>query len=219
MIRSFIPNFLLQAVATHANGPAASAAIRSLITSTKQRTQRRLMLVPHAGQPVSPKGYFVNRLVYTANGQEVEPGTLVRKEDQPPVADSIANIAYDNAGMVYDFYRSAFGRDSIDGRGMPIIRAGVGIKTTNGASVPVPQPPAPQPTPLPPVQSGPSLQEVLTAIDVTSHAAENAFAAQGVYGRIAAQGVVAANPYIDAAVKQVFGLHQRFRDADFKIPG
>ncbi len=76
MIRAFIPNFLLPAVASHATGPAAKAAIRSLVASTKQRTQRRLMLVPNAGQQVSPLGYKINRLVYTAGGQEVEPGIL-----------------------------------------------------------------------------------------------------------------------------------------------
>lgn len=60
-----------------------------------------------------------NRQTYVDDGSL--PRTLVRSEGQGPVADQDVNAAHDNAGIVYDYYLSNFGRDSIDGNGMPIV--------------------------------------------------------------------------------------------------
>lgn len=62
-----------------------------------------------------------DRRTFTAQNLEITPGELVRSENQPPVADQVVNAAHDNAGVVYDYFRNTFGRDSIDGAGMPII--------------------------------------------------------------------------------------------------
>jgi bacillolysin len=45
------------------------------------------------------------------------PGTLVRDEDDPPVADAIVQETHANTGLVYDYYSSTFGRDSYDSAG------------------------------------------------------------------------------------------------------
>ncbi|MCU1393990.1 MAG: peptidase thermolysin [Ilumatobacteraceae bacterium] len=44
----------------------------------------------------------------------------VRTEGSPPSGSTDVDNAYTNAGIVYDFYLSSFGRDSIDGHGLPI---------------------------------------------------------------------------------------------------
>jgi Zn-dependent metalloprotease len=46
--------------------------------------------------------------------------TIARREGQAPVSSTEVNTAYDNLGAVYDFYQNNFGRDSIDGHGMPM---------------------------------------------------------------------------------------------------
>ena len=62
-----------------------------------------------------------HRTIYDQkHSQKTTPGTLVRAEGDPPVADASVNAAYDNFGSTYKFYWEVFARDSIDGQGMPI---------------------------------------------------------------------------------------------------
>jgi len=49
-----------------------------------------------------------------------EPGNAVRTEGGPASTVADVNKAYDYSGATYDFYQSNFGRDSIDGQGMPL---------------------------------------------------------------------------------------------------
>lgn len=52
-----------------------------------------------------------------------QPAGVRRAEGQPPVAGPGAadvNAAYDFAGATYDFFLSRFGRDSLDGQGLPL---------------------------------------------------------------------------------------------------
>ena len=63
------------------------------------------------------------RRIYDARGSSPIPGTLRRIEGQPPGTGyhPDVNRGYDYAGDVYDYYYRAFGRDSIDGAGMPLV--------------------------------------------------------------------------------------------------
>jgi hypothetical protein len=49
------------------------------------------------------------------------PGTLLRGEGDPPSNIGDANRAYDYSGDVYGYYFRAYGRDSLNNFGMPII--------------------------------------------------------------------------------------------------
>lgn len=49
------------------------------------------------------------------------PGEGVRREGDPPVADTAVNEAYDNAGITYDYFEDVFGRRSIDGKDMRLL--------------------------------------------------------------------------------------------------
>ena len=62
-----------------------------------------------------------DRQTYDADGKEVLPGNLIRAEAQAATTDDSINVAHDHAGIVYDYFLSQFGRDSIDGAGMPIV--------------------------------------------------------------------------------------------------
>jgi Zn-dependent metalloprotease len=89
---------------------AATRAVRSTLSQMSMMTA-----IP------SPAG-TKHRLVYDMKSRRSPlPGKLVRSEGGPPVADEAVNEAYDYAGLVYDFYKDVFNRNSLDNRGMTII--------------------------------------------------------------------------------------------------
>jgi len=62
-----------------------------------------------------------SRLVYDAQTGYDLPGVIVRAEGDPATSDPAVDEAYDGAGHTYDLYLEAYGRNSIDGRGMPLV--------------------------------------------------------------------------------------------------
>lgn len=62
-----------------------------------------------------------DRRTFDGQGGTFLPGTLVRSEDDANSADPVVNAVHSNTGRVYDYYLAMFGRDSLDGHGMPII--------------------------------------------------------------------------------------------------
>jgi Zn-dependent metalloprotease len=63
------------------------------------------------------------RTVYDVAQGETLPGKLVRTEGGKPARDPAAEQAFDNAGIALAFFREVFGRNSVDGKGLPIISA------------------------------------------------------------------------------------------------
>jgi Zn-dependent metalloprotease len=49
------------------------------------------------------------------------PAQYVRIEGQGPIGNSDVDRAYDYAGVTYDYFFNNFGRDSLDGKGLPLI--------------------------------------------------------------------------------------------------
>jgi Zn-dependent metalloprotease len=62
-----------------------------------------------------------DRQIHDANGSSSIPGPLARVEGQGVTGIADVDKAYDYAGDTYDYYFRAFGRDSLDDNGMPII--------------------------------------------------------------------------------------------------
>lgn len=60
------------------------------------------------------------RKIYTANNGTSLPGTLLFVEGGSS-SDSVAMAAYNNLGYTYNYYKTKFNRDSIDGAGMQLI--------------------------------------------------------------------------------------------------
>jgi Zn-dependent metalloprotease len=70
---------------------------------------------------ISKESFALNRTVYTAGETKKLPGTLARKEGEPPTADSNVNEAYDYSTNVYDYYRAHFEeRKSYDAQDAPL---------------------------------------------------------------------------------------------------
>jgi Zn-dependent metalloprotease len=124
------PPDLLARLAEHGTPAQRAAALRALPASASIRARRALVgellrnpatreaMLATLARPSQEK-----RSVYDAHhkGQADLPGTLVRSEDDPAVADVAVNQAFDGAGATYDFYRGVFDRNSIDGAGMEIV--------------------------------------------------------------------------------------------------
>lgn len=65
-----------------------------------------------------------NRLIHDAQNTDDTkklPGKLVRKEGQKAGKDKDINNIYDNCGYTWELYYTHFKRDSIDGKGLPMI--------------------------------------------------------------------------------------------------
>ncbi|RYY30221.1 MAG: M4 family peptidase [Sphingobacteriaceae bacterium] len=90
---------------------------RKIFSSLSEKGRQILAIEPVKDSAIAP-----NREVYTANHQQIQPGKLVRKEGQKPVADEDVNNAYDAAGYTFSFYYDLFNRNSIDNKGLKLIQ-------------------------------------------------------------------------------------------------
>jgi Zn-dependent metalloprotease len=111
---AIVPPHLLEAIAANGSPEERRAAIATLARSERFRTRRELFGA--VLQPIATGEK--RRTVFDAGHRTALPGRRVRGEDDPPSEDSAVNEAYDGAGATYDLYIDAYGRNSIDGRGM-----------------------------------------------------------------------------------------------------
>jgi Zn-dependent metalloprotease len=116
---SIVPPYLLEALARSGNAAQRERAVNTLALDAALRaTRARRHAAPTArlGEGVpQPK-----RTISDAGDTEQLPGRVVREEGQPPVGDVAVDEAYDGLGATFTFYRDVFGRDSIDGHGLPL---------------------------------------------------------------------------------------------------
>jgi Zn-dependent metalloprotease len=90
---------------------ALAAAMRAIREVTPTRSLSALGVVSGGKQ----------REVYDAKKTQSLPGKLVRVEGGKKSKDPAVNEAYDGAGDTYDFFKTVFGRDSLDDHGLKLI--------------------------------------------------------------------------------------------------
>ena len=98
----------------------ARAAKEALLHVRSIQATRALPLPPSRPGSGKLKPGPPSRTVYDAKGSESLPGQLVRKEGEPATGDPSADEAYDGLGHTHRLYAEAFGRNSIDGQGLPL---------------------------------------------------------------------------------------------------
>ena len=121
-----LPPVLLEQIARNGTDDQRGRALDTLSVDSSLRGSR---LAGGLRRPVgTPTAHALNtaeeepqRSIYTANGTETQPGTLVRSEGQGPSGDLEVDEAYDGLGDTFSFYRDAYGRDSIDDEGLPLV--------------------------------------------------------------------------------------------------
>lgn len=120
---TIVPPHVLDRLAQADDPVLAGPARRTLQRDAYERTQRRLTTVvgaravaPLAAEPGAP-----HRTVHDAGHGTELPGRAVRAEGDEPGQDATVNRAYAGLGATFELLLSAYGRDSIDGAGMPLV--------------------------------------------------------------------------------------------------
>lgn len=117
MTHAIVPPYLLARLAADEPGrfPVAAEAARRALLDRPTRP-RSTMLPPRR----SPARSGLRRVVSDAEHGTDLPGRPVRTEGEPPSGDVAADEAYDGLGATYRLLADAFGRDSLDGAGLPL---------------------------------------------------------------------------------------------------
>ncbi|RFA19260.1 M4 family metallopeptidase [Subtercola boreus] len=124
MIHSIVPPYLLEKIAQTDDERmvrAATAARRALLARDVIQEARTTPTRPTQVRTAQGPASGLDRTIFDAHNTEDLPGTRVREEGSKVSADVTVNEAYDGLGATYDLYRTAFGRDSVDGKGLPLL--------------------------------------------------------------------------------------------------
>lgn len=70
---------------------------------------------------VVPQDAAATRLVHDAENGTVLPGRLVRSEGDADTGDAAVSEAYDGLGATWELLARVYGRDSLDGQGLPLL--------------------------------------------------------------------------------------------------
>jgi Zn-dependent metalloprotease len=119
---TIVPPHVLDKLAQHEDTALATPARRTLERDALERTRRRLTTVIGAPAATPPKDTAEqpHRTIYDAHHQQNLPGKKVRGEGDNPGKDATVNRAYAGLGATFELYQKAYGRDSIDGKGLPL---------------------------------------------------------------------------------------------------
>ncbi|MGW5235410.1 M4 family metallopeptidase [Streptomyces nodosus] len=119
---TIVPPHVLDRLAQHGDSALAAPARRTLEHDALQRTRRRLTTVIGAPGAVAADAGTgrPRRTVYDAGHRQNLPGSKVRGEGDDPGQDASVNRAYAGLGATFELYLTAYGRDSIDGEGLPL---------------------------------------------------------------------------------------------------
>ena len=106
MICTFLPPHILEGMARSSRPELARRALETLALTERLRGGQRYRAAATAGRTRGPEAREA-RAVFTARHRTALPGSLERREGEPPVPDRAANEAYDATGATWTFYREA----------------------------------------------------------------------------------------------------------------
>src|ERR1019366_5863850 len=115
-----IPPHMLRHLARHGDHDArvnVSATLRQSVQIVQYRSHADRLQPNGAGVLSSRR----RRYVYDARHTHTLPGQLVLDERHTGTTDIEANEAFEGSGIPYDSFSRVFRRNSIDGKGMPLI--------------------------------------------------------------------------------------------------
>ena len=116
-----LPPHILRNIAQSGDDDQRARALQTMSIDSTERAQRAAMSAqPYVPQVRVTAAVGVQRTVYTSGQTQTLPGTVARSEGAPSTGDPATDEAYDGLGATYDFYEQAYGRDSVDGNGLPL---------------------------------------------------------------------------------------------------
>ncbi|MFD9426493.1 MULTISPECIES: M4 family metallopeptidase [unclassified Streptomyces] len=121
---TIVPPHLLDKLSQSDDPLLADPARRTLAADGNRRTRRRMTAL--AGSPAAPPTAGAvptkpHRTLYDCRHRTNLPGHRVRAEGQEPTGDASVNRAYAGLGATFELLLTAYGRSSIDGKGLPLI--------------------------------------------------------------------------------------------------
>jgi Zn-dependent metalloprotease len=116
-----LPQRLLDYVAAQAEPVHRGRISQHKLQSAQIRSARRIPDVTWNTLRMKQPAGQRRRFIYDARGTDLLPGTLARTEGDAVSRDAVVNHAYRNLGITLEFFRSVFGLDSLDGRGMDVL--------------------------------------------------------------------------------------------------
>ncbi|MGD0781443.1 MAG: M4 family metallopeptidase [Candidatus Aminicenantales bacterium] len=121
--RSFLPPYILDALARAGDEAARRAALETVISSAAMRARRDTLAALPIMAAIPSVRQAKERLVYDMKqGTHPLPGRIILREgEKQAVKDAAAKEAYKNLGLTYDFYRTVFSRNSLDDEGQALI--------------------------------------------------------------------------------------------------
>jgi Zn-dependent metalloprotease len=118
---TIVPPHILRNIAEqHGDEQVRELVQRTLTLDHEQRRTRvAAQLIAQAPPATAPAA--ANRTLHDAAHKETLPGKTVRSEGGAATGDQQADEVYDWLGVTFDFYNKAYGRNSIDGAGLPLV--------------------------------------------------------------------------------------------------
>ncbi|MWB98020.1 M4 family metallopeptidase [Agromyces seonyuensis] len=119
---AIVPPYLLRRVAAAGDHypTAAAAARRSLRAGAPSEPAPVRPFDPSQSYALPDSPSQPDRRISDAGGTTRLPGRLVRREGERATGDEAVDDAYDGLGDTHRLFDQVYGRDSIDGRGMPL---------------------------------------------------------------------------------------------------
>ncbi|MCO5966904.1 M4 family metallopeptidase [Actinoallomurus soli] len=114
------PHVLDHLAENHHDERLRESARQTLVIDTGQRDARAAAQLIASAEPTTGPA-AAKRNIHDAGHLNRLPGKSVRSEGAPPTGDRASDEIYDWLGVTFDFYRSSYGRDSIDGAGLPLV--------------------------------------------------------------------------------------------------
>ncbi|MFE3830541.1 M4 family metallopeptidase [Streptomyces sp. NPDC059092] len=121
---TIVPPHVLDKLAQADDPVVSGPARRTLEADSAQRTRRRLTIAAGplrtAAATEDAATGTPHRTIYDCRNGTALPGTKVREEGSEPGRDATVNRAYAGLGSTFELLLSAYGRDSLDGAGLPL---------------------------------------------------------------------------------------------------
>ena len=127
---SIVPPHMLRRMADSGDERLAATA-RATLQLTEDRAAARQGLRGVATQPTTSTPFppqeargdasGPQRTVHDAGGTQTLPGEVVRGEGDPATGDEAADQAYDGLGETWALWQEEYGRNSLDGQGLPLL--------------------------------------------------------------------------------------------------
>ena len=123
MVHGIVPPYLLARIAELDDerfATAAQAARRALRYDEPRRAARLNFSLDASNNLVVELTDGPNRTIADAHNDETLPGAVVREEGDDPTGDVAVDEAYDGLGATFALFSEVYGRNSIDGAGLPL---------------------------------------------------------------------------------------------------